>query len=91
MCSDSDTWLQEDQKSGEKCDFSLTRLFLATPTLPAFVDSAEFASAMPTQSLRGSTEVLRSVSFATADVKIYELLYVHKICPSAMTIVRNGT
>ena len=33
----------------------------------------------------------RSVSFATAAVKIYELLYVHKICPSAMTIVRNGT
>ena len=90
-CSDSDTWLQDDHKSGEKCGFSLTRLFLATPTLPAFVDSAEFASAMPTQSLRGSTEVLRSVSFATADVKIYELLYVHKICPSAMTIVRNGT
>ena len=29
MCSDSDTWLQEDQKSGEKCGFSLTRLFLA--------------------------------------------------------------
>ena len=46
---------------------------------------------MPTQSLRGSTEVLRSVSLATADVKIYELLYVHKICPSAMIIVRNGT
>ena len=89
-CSDSDTWLQDDQKSGEKCGFSLTRLFLATPTLPAFIESADFASATPTQPVRGSAEVLSSVSFDTATVKIYELLYVHKICPSAMTIIRNG-
>ena len=91
MCSDSDTWLQEDQKSGEKCGFSLTRLFLATSKLPTFVESNEFTSAMPTQTLRGSSEVLNSISFDTATVKIYELLYVHKICPSAMTIIRNGT
>ena len=91
MSSDSDMWLQDDQKSGEKCGFSLTRLFLATPILPAFVESAEFASATPTQPLRGSAEVLSSISFVTATVKIYELLYVHKICRSAMTIIRNGT
>jgi hypothetical protein len=90
-CSDLDIWLQDDQKSGEKCGFSLTRLFLATPTLPVFVESAEFVSATPTQPLRGSAEVLSSVSFVTATVKIYELLYVHKICQSAMTIIRNGT
>jgi hypothetical protein len=90
-CSDSDNWLQDDQKSGEKCGFSLTRLFLATPTLPTFVESADFASTTPTQPLRGSAEVLGSVSFDTTTVKIYELLYVHKVCPSAMTIIRNGT
>jgi hypothetical protein len=89
-CSDSDAWLQDDHKSGEKCGFSVTRLFLITPTLPAFVETAGFASATPTQPIRGSAEVLSSVSFDTATVKIYELLYVHKICPGAMTIVRNG-
>jgi len=91
MCSDSDMWLQDDHKSGEKCGFSLTRLFLATPTLPAFVESNQFASATPTQTLRGSAEVLSSISLPTATVKIYELMYVHKICPSAMTIIPNGT
>ena len=89
-CSDSDTWLQEDHKSGERCGFGLTRLFVVTPTLLAFVETARFAPATPTQPLRSNAEFLSSVSFDTATVKIYELLYVHKICPGTMTIVRNG-
>ena len=89
-CSDSDPWLQDDRKSGEKCGFAQTRLFVVTPTLPAFVETARFVPATPTHSLRSNLELLNSISFDTATVKIYELLYVHKICPGAMTIVRNG-
>jgi hypothetical protein len=89
-CTDSDPWLQDDRNSGEKCGFAQTRLFVVTPTLPAFVETARFAPAAPTHSLRSNLELLNSVSFDTATAKIYELLYVHKICPGAMTIVRNG-
>jgi hypothetical protein len=89
-CSDSGTWLQDDHKSGEKCGFGLTRLFVATPTLPAFMESARFAAATPTQPLLSDPKSLSSVTFDTASVKVFELLYVHKICPSAMTIICNG-
>ena len=33
---------------------------------------------------------LRSVALDVASVKVYEVLYVHKICRSGMTLVRNG-
>ena len=89
-CSDSDTWLQDNHKSGEKCGFGLTRLFVATSTLPTFMESAAFTSASPTHAASGGPELLRSVSLDTPSVKVFELLYVHKICPSAMTIIRNG-
>jgi hypothetical protein len=89
-CSDSDAWLQDDHKSGEKCGFSLTRVFVAIATLPAFVDPASFVPAFPTQVAAGKPAALRSVSFDIANVKVYELLYVHKVCPSVMTIVCNG-
>jgi len=88
-CSDSDTWLQDDHKTGEKCGFSQTRLFLVTASLPTFVESPNFASVTPTQPLRISADVLSAVAFDPAKAKIYELLYIHKICRTAMTIVRN--
>jgi hypothetical protein len=86
-CSDSEVWLQDDQKSGERCGFALTRLFAATPTLPEFVESASFSAATPPP---GGAKSLSSVSIDTGSVKLFELLYVHKVCPSGMTIVRNG-
>ena len=89
-CSDSDAWLQDDHKSGEKCGFSLTRVFVAIPTLPGFVDTANFVPAFTTQVASSNAGSLKSVSFDNANVKVYELLYVHKICPSAMTIICNG-
>lgn len=89
-CVDSDTWLQDDRKTGQKCGFSLTRLLLVTAMLPTFVESPDFASATPTQLLPTDAHVLSAVAFDPATAKLYELLYVHKICPGAMTIVRNG-
>jgi hypothetical protein len=88
-CSDSEVWLQDDQKSGERCGFALTRLFAATPTLPEFVETASFSAATPPPHL-GGAKSLSAVSIDTGSAKLFELLYVHKICPSAMTIIRNG-
>ena len=86
-CSDSEVWLQDDQKSGERCGFALTRLFAATPTVPEFVESASFsASTAPL----GGVKPVSSVSIDTGSVKLFELLYIHKVCPSGTTIVRNG-
>ena len=58
--------------------------------LPTFVESPDFASATPTQLLPTDADGLSAVAFDPATAKLYELLYVHKICPGAMTIVRNG-
>jgi hypothetical protein len=88
-CSDSEVWLQDDQKSGERCGFALTRLFAATPTLPEFVESSSFFAATPPPHV-GGAKSLSSVSIDTGSAKLFELLYVHKICPSGMTIIRNG-
>jgi len=88
-CSDADTWLQVDQRSGESCGFSLTRVFVVSPTPPAFVDAGNFVPGFPTP-VAPHNGVLKGVSFDSTNVKVYELLYVHKICPTAMTIVSNG-
>jgi hypothetical protein len=89
-CSDSDAWLQDDRKSAEKCGFGQTRLFVAALTVPEFVGAESFAGTFAAQGALGSAESLRSVSLDAANIKIYELIYVHKICRSEMTIVRNG-
>jgi hypothetical protein len=89
-CTDFDAWLQEDHKSGEKCGFGQTRVFVASPTVPEFVGAESFAATFVAQGALGSPESLRSVSFDAANIKIYELIYVHKICRTEMTIVRNG-
>ena len=88
-CGDSDVWLQEDKKTGEQCGFAQTRVFVAAATAPEFVGVASFTAqaAMPAAA---GPESLRSVALDPANVKVYELLYVHKICRSEMVLVRNG-
>jgi hypothetical protein len=88
-CRDFDAWLQEDHKTGEQCGFAQTRVFVAAATAPEFVGLANAAAeaAMP---VAAGPESLRSVALDVAHVKVYEVLYVHKICRNAMTLVRNG-
>jgi hypothetical protein len=88
-CRDLDAWLQEDRKSGEQCGFAQTRVFVAAATAPEFVGlvSATTEAAMP---VAAGPQSLRSVALDVASVKVYEVLYVHKICRSGMTLVRNG-
>jgi len=88
-CRDLDPWLQGDRKTGEQCGFAQTRVFVAAATAPEFVGLASFTAhaAMPVAAGPGS---LRSVALDVAHVKVYEVLYVHKICRSRMTLVRNG-
>jgi hypothetical protein len=88
-CRDFDPWLQEDHKTGEQCGFAQTRVFVAAATAPEFVGLANLttAAAMP---VAAGPESLRSVALDVAHVKVYEVLYVHKICRNAMTLVRNG-
>jgi hypothetical protein len=88
-CGDFDAWLQEDRKTGEQCGFAQTRVFVAAATAPEFVGAGSQATggAMPAAA---GPESLRSVSLDVANVKVYEILYVHKICRSEMTLVRNG-
>jgi hypothetical protein len=88
-CSDADTWLQVDQRSGESCGFSLTRVLVVSATPPTFVDAGTFVPAFPTP-VAAHNASLKGGAFDSANVKVYELLYVHKICPGAMTIVCNG-
>jgi hypothetical protein len=87
-CTDLDAWLQDDKKSGAPCGFAQTRVFVAAAAAPAFVGAASFTGlgAAPV----AGPEVLRSASFDAAAVKVYELVYVHKICRNEMTLVRNG-
>jgi hypothetical protein len=88
-CGDLDAWLQEDRKTGEQCGFAQTRVFVAAATAPEFVGVGSHATggAMP---VAAGPESLRSVALDVATVKVYEVLYVHKICRSEMTLVRNG-
>ena len=88
-CGDSDVWLQEDRKTGEQCGFAQTRVFVASATAPEFVGAATFTSQAALPAAEGP-EALRSVALDAASVKVYELMYVHKICRSEMTLVRNG-
>jgi hypothetical protein len=88
-CGDSDVWLQEDRKTGEQCGFAQTRVLVAAATAPEFVGMASFTAQSPMPAAAGP-ESLRSVSLDPATVKVYELMYVHKICRSEMILVRNG-
>lgn len=88
-CGDSDVWLQEDRKTGEQCGFAQTRVFVASATAPEFVGLASFTAQAAMPAAEGP-EALRSVALDPASVKVYELMYVHKICRSEMTLVRNG-
>jgi hypothetical protein len=87
-CVDFNVWLQEDQRSGDPCGFAQTRVFVAAATALDFVGAASFApaDAAPT----AGVEALRLAAFDAAGVKVYELLYVHKICRNEMVLVRNG-
>jgi hypothetical protein len=88
-CRDSGVWLREDRASGEPCGFAQTRVFVAmegTPDLVAGLDGPR-----PTmRTVRAGREALRTVALDMAGVKVYELVYVHKICRSHMSLVRNG-
>ena len=88
-CGDSDVWLQEDRKTGEQCGFAQTRVFVAAATAPEFVGVASFTSQAALPAAAGP-ESLRSVALDPANVKVYELAYVHKICRNEMVLVRNG-
>ena len=88
-CTDFDSWLQEDRKTGEQCGFAQTRVFVAAALPPEFVGVAHFTAQAALPAAAGA-EALRSVALDPAAVKVYELLYVHKICRSGMTLVRNG-
>jgi hypothetical protein len=87
-CMDLDRWLQQDQRSGEPCGFAQTRVFVAATTAPTFVSAASFTPA--DAGATGGAEALRTASFDAGTVKVYELVYVHKICRSEMVLVRNG-
>jgi hypothetical protein len=87
-CADSNVWLQEDQRSGDPCGFAQTRVFVAAAAAPDFVGTAAFtpAGSGPV----AGVEALRLAAFDAAGVRVYELLYVHKICRNEMVLVRNG-
>lgn len=87
-CADSNVWLQEDQRSGDPCGFAQTRVFVAAAAAPDFVATASFAPA-GSGPVTG-VEALRLAAFDAAGVRVYELLYVHKICRNEMVLVRNG-
>jgi hypothetical protein len=87
-CVDFNVWLQEDRRSGDPCGFAQTRVFVAASTAPDFVSAASFSPA-GTVSVAG-VEALRLAAFDAAAVRVYELLYVHKICRNEMVLVRNG-
>jgi hypothetical protein len=87
-CVDFNVWLQQDQRSGDPCGFAQTRVFVAAATAPDFVGAASFA---PTGTAPGGgVEALRLAAFDAAGVRVYELLYVHKLCRNEMVLVRNG-
>ena len=87
-CVDFNVWLQEDQRSGEPCGFAQTRVFVAAATAPDFVGAASFAPAEAAPV--AGVEALRLAAFDAAAVRVYALLYVHKICRNEMVLVRNG-
>lgn len=87
-CVDLDGWLQQDLRSGEPCGLAQTRVLVASPTAPEFVGAATFISAGSTPD--AGLDALRSVALEAATTKVYELVYVHKICRSGMSLVRNG-
>ena len=87
-CVDFNTWLQEDQKSGGPCGFAQTRVFVAASTAPDFVGTASFAPAGGAPA--AGVEALRLAAFDAVGVRVYELLYVHKLCRNERVLVRNG-
>jgi len=63
-------------------------VLVAAATAPDFVGAASFmpADASPA----AGVEALRLAAFDAAAVRVYALLYVHKICRNEMVLVRNG-
>ena len=88
-CRDFEPWLQDDERSGEACGFAQTRVFVAASSPPQFAGFAASGGTGVGQAPAG-TEALRTVALDSAGAKVYELLYVHKICRSEMALVRNG-
>ena len=86
-CRDFDAWLQDDQRSAEACGFAQTRVFVAASSPPQF---AGFAAGNAAGHAPAGAEALKTVALDTAGAKVYELLYVHKICRGEMALVRNG-
>jgi hypothetical protein len=87
-CQDSETWLQQDRRTGEACGFAQTRVFVVTTTAPALVGWASFEAVAG--GARAGAEALRSVAFDATRAKVYELVYVHKVCRGEVVLVRNG-
>ena len=87
-CVDFNAWLREDQRSGDPCGFVQTRVFVAAATAPDFVGPAGFAPAVAAPV--AGVEALRLAAFDAAGARIYELIYVHKLCRDEMALVRNG-
>lgn len=87
-CVDSNAWLQQDQRSGGPCGFAQTRVFVAAAAAPDFVGAAGFAPA--DSAPVAGVEALRLAAFDAAGVRVYELIYVHKLCRNEMALVRNG-
>jgi hypothetical protein len=88
-CGDSEAWLQDDRKTGEQCGFAQTRVFVASASAPEFIGVASFTAQAALPAAEGP-EALRSVALDPGSVKVYERMYVHKICRSEMVLVRNG-
>ena len=87
-CVDFNAWLQQDQRSGDPCGFAQTRVFVAAATAPDFVGPAGFAPAGAAPV--AGVEALRLAAFDAGNVRVYELIYVHKLCRNEMVLVRNG-
>jgi hypothetical protein len=87
-CQDPNAWLQQDRRTGEACGFAQTRVFVVATTAPELVSWAAFETAE--RGARGGAEALRTVAFDAVRAKVYELVYVHKVCRSEITLIRNG-
>jgi hypothetical protein len=88
-CQDFEPWLQGDERSRETCGFAQTRVFWAASAPPQFAGYAA-SGGKGIGPARAGAEALRTVALDSAGARVYELLYVHKICSSEMKLVRNG-
>jgi hypothetical protein len=87
-CVGSDSWLQDDKRTGGPCGFAQTRVFVAAAVAPEFVPASSFVPAGSGPA--AGVERLRLAALDAAGVRVYELLYVHKVCRNEMVLVRSG-